>query len=147
MTRARAAAVAIASAALFAGCGEECPTAAADVEALPASCSLAADQTVTMYVQLCPHCNETNPICDPDLSDVSGGSGTIFLDTRWETCEENEDCELPGCNVGGVACTFSVPPGTYTVATPNGMTEEIVVEAGGDPSCGNSSPALTFTPY
>ncbi|HYG68038.1 MAG TPA: hypothetical protein VD838_10280 [Anaeromyxobacteraceae bacterium] len=135
MTTPRLAILAVAVAALAAGCGESCPTGTADVENIPSSCSLAANQTVTLYVNLCPHCNETSPQCEVDTSGAA--SGEIFLNTFWELCEEDQDCPAGGCDVSGVPCTFQVPPGEYTVITANGPSSSITVGAGGSPTCGN----------
>jgi hypothetical protein len=131
----------IAAAAIVAGCGESCPTGTADVENMPTSCNLAAEQTVTMFVNLCPHCNETNPRCEVD-TDNAAATGEIFLNTFWELCEEDQDCPAGGCDPGGVPCTFAVPEGEYTVISANGPATNITVAAGGGTSCGSSASAL-----
>jgi hypothetical protein len=142
MSTPRLAFLALAVVAFAAGCGESCPTGTADVENMPSSCNLAADQTVTMFVNLCPHCNETSPQCEVDTG--SAATGEIFLNTFWELCEENQDCPAGGCDVGGVACTFSVPAGEYTVISPNGPSSTITVAPGGSPACGTGSALASF---
>lgn len=140
--------LAFTAAAIVAGCGESCPTGSADVENMPASCTLAAEQTVTMFVNLCPHCNESNPQCEVDTSaiQVTGGvgDGEIFLNTFWELCEEDQDCPAGGCDPSGVPCTFTVPPGEYRVISANGPAATITVAAGGDPSCGSASALASY---
>jgi hypothetical protein len=141
MSNPRLAFLALAVVAFAAGCGESCPTGTADVENMPSSCSLAANQTVTMFVNLCPHCNETSPQCEVD-TDSAATTREIFLNTFWELCEENQDCPAGGCDVGGVACTFSVPAGEYTVISANGPSSVINVAPAGSTTCGTASSAL-----
>jgi hypothetical protein len=148
MTNLRLAVLALAVAAFAAGCGESCPTGTADIENMPASCELAANQTVTMFVNLCAQCNETSPQCEVDTDavvvDGGVGSGEIFLNTFWELCEENQDCPGgadPSCNPS-VPCTFTVPPGEYTVISANGPSSVINVAAAGSTTCGTGSSAL-----
>jgi hypothetical protein len=137
--------VSVAAVALVAaGCGNEdsCPTESPQIDALAAGCIERAGEPVNFPVRLCPTCNQTDAVCDVDLSAVRAGSGEIFLDPRVEACTPSSSCSGASCQVSPLTCAFAAPatPGTYTVivfdpSTNQTRQSDLVVIPSGAESC------------
>jgi hypothetical protein len=120
----------------LAGCENKCPTESPSVQKVQ-TCTAAPGQTVTMQVQTCEKCNQSNTTCQVDIQ-----GSTIQLDPVSEACNDASSCP-PSCNLGGpVSCQFQAPtaPGTYSVivydpATNSNKTSQLVVEAGATYAC------------
>lgn len=134
--RGRNAVVAVALAAVVAGCnGETCPTETPKVDAIAGSCQQVTNEPVRYPVRLCPTCNQIVSACDVEIS-----GNRVFLDPRVETCDASTSCP-PTCEANPSACTFAAPaPGEYIVeaydpGTGSTQTGTLVVVASGPEFC------------
>ncbi|HET6436976.1 MAG TPA: hypothetical protein VFG59_02855, partial [Anaeromyxobacter sp.] len=83
-----------------------------------------------------PTCNQTDPSCQADLSQLGSGSPIIQLDPIVHACESSSSCP-PSCSPSGVDCTFESPGvGTYTllVVDPTATPLYGTLEVAGDGS-------------
>lgn len=119
----------------LAGCGDTCSTKAADVQAV-ADCpsGLKSNSQVTIQLQLCATCSDTNPTC---TGEVVGNE--IQLDASFHECQSNSSCPASACNNTTVTCTVNAPAdGTYDIVTQNAGTtnrKTITVASSGATSC------------
>jgi hypothetical protein len=92
---------------LLAACGDTCSSAAAPVQSVPSSCSVAAGASSTIQVQLCPHCTDSAPSCQAEFR-----NGQIEVAPTFQQCKEQSGCPVdPSCGIQNntASCSVSVP--------------------------------------
>jgi hypothetical protein len=121
---------------LLAGCGgDTCSSSAAEAEALPSNCTLAANTTATIQVRLCAKCSDSSPACTAEFV-----NDQIELDPTFQQCQANAGCAETGCALPNslVTCSVTTPdPGIYTVVAGSNLLSETVSveESGAGTSC------------
>src|SRR3990172_6537788 len=121
---------------LLAGCGgDTCSSSAAEAQQLPSGCTLAANTTTTIEVQLCAKCSDSSPACTGEFV-----NDQIELDPTFQQCQANAGCAETGCAITNslVTCSVTTPgPGTYPVVAGSNLLRETVnvEESGAGTSC------------
>lgn len=136
-------ALAVAASALLTACGdsaEACFTNPVGVaeEGLTGGCDagLAANTPLTINLNLCPTCAQTDARCDGDVQ-----QGTIQLDSRVNECESDRGCDVTSCLSRPVSCPLNqtLSPGSYRVLYLNARgtqsTATVQVGPGGASTC------------
>jgi hypothetical protein len=119
----------------LAGCGDSCTSTPADVQQLPATCTLPAGVSATIDVQLCAKCTDSTPLCQAEFL-----NNEFELAPTLQQCQANAGCGITNaCDIDNsrVSCTVTTPttPGSYTIVTANQVRGTVQVTSGGTVSC------------
>lgn len=124
-------------------CDNKCPTtnpkiATGGVPACTGVAAIQAGAAVTVKLNVCPRCDQTNDVCTVTLPNTQDPVH-IQLDPLVQVCDANPTCPIGGsCSV--VNCTFTAPAaGSYTLLVNDpdtGLIEQpIDVVAAGQTTC------------
>ncbi len=118
--RGAAVVVALAAAVLSTGCGSESCALHPTLGDAPSSCTLPAEQEVTVPVTWCD-CNA------PVRCDVTFTGDTFFIEPRVDSCDASCPDNPESCGFVPASCTFRTPPlsenDTYQVTISDGFND------------------------
>jgi hypothetical protein len=129
----------LAAGVLVVGCGgndsTSCATETPQINNAPSCASMAPNTQVQIALEICPTCNQTDAVCNVDLSAVS--QNIIHLDPLVHACTTSNSCP-PSCALSGVTCSFKTPaaPGTYTLYIGDSTTPVTFQVGGSATTCG-----------